>query len=213
MGYENGWHEWVVGEDPGSSLGSRFVQNYFRYMVSGDPKFNILTVDVDTALQQSKARSAADLDASNADLSGFASRGGKLILYHGWNDAAISPWNTIAYYKNVQEKMGAQKADSFVRLYMIPGMEHCAGGPGASSFGQFGLETAKGPKYGLFDSLESWVAKGTPADDVAATKYAPGADGVTKAVMTRPLCAFPSVARYKGSGDPSNAANFECAKP
>ncbi len=109
--------------------------------------------------------------------------------------------------------MGAQKADSFVRLYMIPGMEHCAGGPGASSFGQFGLETAKGPKYGLFDSLENWVVKGTPADDVAATKYAPGADGVTKAVMTRPLCAYPAVARYKGSGDSSNAANFECSKP
>jgi len=213
MGYETGWHEWVVGEDPGSSLFARFVKNDFRYLVSGDPKFNILTADVDTALKQSRARTAADLDASNADLSGFVDRGGKLILYHGWNDAAISPWNTIAYYKNVQEKMGAQKADSFVRLYMVPGMEHCAGGPGASSFGQFGLETAKGPKYGLFDSLENWVVKGTPADDVVATKFAPGADGVTKAVMTRPLCAYPSVAKYKGSGDSSDAANFACAKP
>ena len=110
MGFETGWREWVVGEDPGSSLGARFVKNDFRYLVSGDPKLNILTVDVDTALHQSRARTAADLDASNTDLSGFADRGGKLILYHGWNDAAISPWNTIAYYKNVQEKIGCPKS-------------------------------------------------------------------------------------------------------
>lgn len=213
MGDETSWKEWVVGEDPVASLGSRFAQNYFRYIVTGDPKWNLLTANIDDALRLSREKGAADLDSTNPDLSRLAARGGKLILYHGWNDPAISPANTIAYYKSVEEKMGAQKAETFVRLYMVPGMEHCASGPGASSFGQFGLETAKGPKYGLFDSLQDWVERGAPAEDVVATKYAPGEGGAMKAVMTRPLCAYPAVAKSKGSGDSNDAASFVCAKP
>jgi feruloyl esterase len=181
-------------------------------MVTDDPKWNAQTAEVDAMVKASQAKMAADLDATNPDLGRFAARGGKLILYHGWNDPAISPWNTVAYYKQVKQTMGEQKADTFTRLYMIPGMEHCSGGPGASAFGQFGIETAKGPKYGLFDSLQDWVEKGSPDDGVIASKYAPGADGSMKIVMTRPLCAYPSVAQYKGSGDPNDAANFVCAK-
>ena len=213
MGDETAWKPWVVGEDPGGSLFSQFVQNNFRYVVTGDPKWNVLTANFDETLRQSNEKSAADLDSTNPDLSQFAGRGGKLILYHGWNDPANSPWNTIAYYKEVQKAMGAEKADSFTRLYMIPGMEHCAGGPGPSAFGQFGMGTANRPANGLFDSLQDWVEKGSPADDVVATKYAQGAGGAMKAVMTRPLCAYPAVAKYKGSGDSNDAANFTCEKP
>ena len=213
MGDETAWGVWIVGQDPGGALSSQFVQNNFRYIVTGDPKWNVLTADIDETLRQAKEKSAADLDSTNPDLSQFAGRGGKLILYHGWNDPAISPWNTIAYYKEVQQSMGERKADSFTRLYMIPGMEHCTGGPGPSAFGQFGMGTAKGPSNGLFDSLQDWVEKGSPADDVVATKYAAGADGSMKAVMTRPLCAYPAVAKYKGSGDSNDAANFTCEKP
>jgi feruloyl esterase len=194
-------------------MGSQFVLNYFRYMVTGDPKWNVLTADMDRTLRQAKEKSAADLDATNPDLGPFAARGGKLILYHGWNDPAISPWNTIAYFNEVQKTIGAEKAASFTRLYMIPGMEHCLGGPGPSTFGQFGLSTAKGPTNGLFDSLEDWVEKGSPADDVVATKYAPGPDGAIKPVITRPLCPYPAVAKYKGSGDTTDATNFTCEKP
>jgi feruloyl esterase len=75
------------------------------------------------------------------------------------------------------------------------------------------MGAAKGPSNGLFDSLEDWVEKGSPDDGVVATKYAPGADGAMKAVMTRPLCAYPAVAKYKGSGDSNDAANFSCEKP
>jgi hypothetical protein len=92
-------------------------------------------------------------------------------------------------------------------------MEHCLGGPGASAFGQFGIETAKEPKYGLFDSLENWVEKGSPDKDVTATKFAAGKDGKMEPVFTRPLCAWPKVARYSGSGDPNDAANFACVAP
>lgn len=213
MGDETSWKEWLIGEDPGSALGARFVRNYFRYMVTGDPKTNVLAISVDDLLRQSRAEEAADLDATNPDLSRFAARGGKLILYHGWNDPAISPYNTVAYFESVQKQMGADKVDTFARLYMIPGMEHCAQGPGASAFGQFGMESAASPKYGLFDSLQNWVEKGSPDATVIATKYKAGKDGAIEPDFTRPLCAWPKVPHYTGNGDPNDAANFTCAVP
>jgi Tannase and feruloyl esterase len=213
MGDERAWAEWITGDDPESSAFSQFVRNDFRYIVTGDPKWNGLSADVDAMAKLSHEKTAEDLDSTDPDLSKFAARGGKLILYHGWNDPAIAPGFSIDYYKQVQTKMGADKADSFVRLYMVPGMEHCLGGPGASTFGQFGIETGKGPKYGLFDSLEDWVEKGAPNDGVIATKFAPQANGAPKPALTRPLCAYPRVAKYKGSGDSTDAANFACVAP
>ncbi len=211
MGDETGWRQWVIGEDPEASLFARFVRNNFRYVVTGDPKWNGLAADVSEMLKLSREKTAVDLDSTNPDLSRFAAHGGKLILYHGWNDPAISPGYTIDYLKQVQQTMGAAKVDGFAHLYMIPGMEHCLGGPGASAFGQFGIQTAKGPKYGLFDSLQNWVEKGSPVDDVVGTKYESPQGG--KVLMTRPLCAYPKVAKYKGNGDSNEAANYACAEP
>jgi feruloyl esterase len=213
MGDETNWKDWVVGEDPGASRGSRFVQNYFRYIATADPKLNVLTASVDELLRQSREKGAADLDATSPDLSRFAARGGKLILYHGWNDPAISPLNTISYVGRVEQMMSKEKAETFLRLYMVPGMEHCFGGPGASVLGQFGSETAKGPKYGLFDLLVNWVERGSPGESAIATKYNAGPNGAMKVAFTRPLCAYPKVARYSGSGDENDAANFVCVVP
>lgn len=213
MGDETGWRAWITGESPGGSAGSLYVENYFRYMVTGDPKANVLAIGEDELLRASKEKGAADLDATNPDLSRFQARGGKLILYHGWNDPAISPSNTISYFESVQRQMGAGQTASFVRLYMVPGMEHCTGGPGASGFGQLGIPTASGSKFGVFDQLENWVEKGSDSGEVIATKYGAGKDGAMEKVFTRPLCAWPSVARYSGSGDPNDAANFSCVAP
>jgi feruloyl esterase len=91
---------------------------------------------------------------------------------------------------------------------MAPGVEHCVGGPGPSSFGQLGIATSDGPKYGIFDALVGWVEKGVPAGDVIATKYSED----KKVLMTRPLCPYPEVAKYKGTGDTNDAANFACSK-
>ena len=212
MGDETGWKDWVIGTDPLQSYGVRYVYNYVRYMVA-DPKINLLTADPDALLRQSMAKEAADLDATNPDLSRFAAHGGKLILFQGWNDPAIPPGNTIVYFESVEKQMGADKVAGFARLYMVPGMEHCGLGPGANSFGQYGGKTAAGPKYGLFDSLENWVEKGSPLENVVATHYEPGPNGVVKPTLTRPLCAYPKVAKYSGSGDTSNAANFACVAP
>jgi hypothetical protein len=203
------WPQWVLGHAPGASDGPQYVQNYFRYMVANDPKWNIMTADMKQSLEQATKKTAADLDATNPDLSRFKAHGGKLIIYHGWNDPAISPWNSIAYYQSVQKSLGEADASSFTRLYMVPGMEHCAGGPGPAAFGQLGIPTSGASKYGVFDALVDWVEKGTPADTVIATKYSPD----HKVLMTRPLCPYPEVAKYKGSGDTNDAASFACRKP
>jgi Tannase and feruloyl esterase len=209
MGDESGWGDWVLGNGPGSGSSIQYAQNYFRYMVANDPKWNILTADVAGSLQAATKETAAELDATNPDLGRFRARGSKLIMYHGWNDPAISPWNSIAYYESVQKAMGGSGVSGFLRLYMVPGMEHCVGGPGPSAFGQLGVPTTNGPKYGAFDALVDWVEKDTPAETVIATKYGPD----NKAVMTRPLCPYPAVAKYKGAGDTNDASNFVCSKP
>ena len=214
MGDEAGaWGSWVVGQGPGGGSGMNYAQNYFRYMVMNDPKFNLLTADVSTLLQQAIHTTASELDSTNPDLTAFKAHGGKLILYHGWNDPAISPWNSIAYYESVQTAMSPQATGSFLRLYMVPGMEHCVGGPGPAAFGQLGIPTSSGPKYGVFDALVDWVEKDKPAGEIIATKYTPGEDSKPRVAMTRPLCPYPAIAHYKGSGDTNNAASFTCMQP
>ena len=206
----NGWAPWVTGNAPGQSLGPGFAENYFRYMVFQDPAWNSLSANADITEAMADQKTGAILNSTDPDLGRFKGRGGKLILYHGWNDPAISPLNTINYYKSVLAKMGAENVDGFVRLYMVPGMQHCFPGPGPNSFGQTGHPTAKGKAYGVYDALEEWVEKGTAPDDIIATKYLD--DDVAKGVqMTRPLCPYPQIATYKGTGDTNDAANFSCA--
>ncbi len=200
------WKAWVIGEGPG---GSNYLQNFFRYMVLENPSWNALTADVDAAVAAADRKAAQQLNATDPDLSRFAARGGKLILYHGWNDPAISPLNTVAYYGQVGGKLGAEKEAGFVRLYMVPGMEHCAGGPGASAFGQLGIPTVKGEPFGAFTALEQWVESGTAPGALIATKYSTA----QKPVMTRPICPYPQAAKYNGTGDASDAASFTCAAP
>jgi Tannase and feruloyl esterase len=209
MGDEDSWGSWVVGQGPGSGSGLQYVQNYFRYMVTEDPKWNTLTADVSASLEQATQKTAAALDSTNPDLSRFRARGGKLIMYHGWNDPAISPWNSIAYYKQVQKTVGEKETAGFMQLYMVPGMEHCAGGPGPAAFGQLGIATSGVPKYGAFDALVDWVEKDVPSEKIIATKFSSD----SKVLMTRPLCPYPQLAKYKGTGDTNDAANFVCSKP
>lgn len=210
-GGENpGWGQWVIGPGPGGSAGAIYLENYFRYMVFEDPAWNALNADVETAERMADEKTARALNATAADLTRFQGRGGKLILYHGWNDQAISPWNTIHFYEDVGKTMGERKAAGFLRLYMVPGMEHCVGGAGANSFGQLGRTTAKGPEYGVFTALEQWVERGQAPAEVIATKYVDD-HKATGVKMTRPLCPYPAIAKYKGSGDTNDEANFVCS--
>ncbi len=203
---QGGWGPWILGDAPGLSDGAGFTVNYFRYIVFQDPAWNIVTANVDEDLRAAQ-QTARDLNSTDPDLSGFQAHGGKLILYHGWNDPAIPALNTVDYYNSVIQQMGADAAATFVRLYMVPGMQHCYGGPGATSFGQLGTTTAIGPEHGIYAALEDWVEKGTAPGEIVATKY----DSSHKAEMTRPLCPYPQIPKYKGSGDPNDYKNFGCA--
>ncbi len=115
--------------------------------------------------------------------------------------------NTVNYYQSVRAKMGAPDMDSFVRLYMVPGMQHCGGGPGADSFGagNFGPADAQ---HSVDAALEEWVEKGTAPGTIIASKYV--GEDKQHPKMTRPLCAYPLAAKYKGSGDTNDAASFVC---
>lgn len=205
----NGWGQWILGEAPGMSAGAGFTSNYFRYMVFEDPAWDMVTANVDAALRAANSKTARDLNATNPDLSRFAARGGKLILYHGWNDPAIPALNTVDYYNSVIAKMGAPSTATFLRLYMVPGTQHCLGGPGASVFGQLGTRTTHEPQHGIYTALEDWVEKGAAPAEIIATKY----DAAHKPQMTRPLCPYPQVARYNGSGDTNDYKSFTCAAP
>lgn len=212
-GDELAWGAWDIGADPGASYGAQYLNNFFRYMVTQNPRWNPLTADVDASLREAQQATGRELNATNPDLSKFASLGGKLILYHGWNDQAISPWNTIHYYHAVQHTLGGAKTASFVRLYMVPGMEHCGGGPGATDLGQMGAPTLPGAKYNAFNALVDWVQKGQAPGELIATKFAKGPDGKQKPVMTRPLCPYPKVLKYNGTGDTNKASSFSCVEP
>ncbi|HEY9137195.1 MAG TPA: tannase/feruloyl esterase family alpha/beta hydrolase [Terriglobus sp.] len=203
-----GWKSWILGTAPTTGSGGSYVTNYFRYMVYNDPKWNPLTSNTDDSLQRGMAGVAKDVDSTSADLSGFAARGGKLILYHGWNDPGISPWNTVNYYNDVKKTMGEAKAAQTVRLFMAPGVEHCLGGPGPSMFGQLGLPAAEGKGSGALDLLQKWVETGNAPEMILA---ATPKDPRTPAAQTvRPLCAYPKRAVYDGTGDPKQPGSFAC---
>ena len=204
------WPYWVTGAGPGASAGARYPVNFFRYMVTNDPKWDILNADADASYQQAKAVLGRDIDATSPDLHAFVARGGKLMLYHGWYDSAISPQNTIAYWNRVRQTLGDVATDGTIRLYMAPGMEHCSGGPGPDGFGQLGSRPAAGKGSGMLDQLETWVENGTAPGPILAAKFSGEASQPT---MTRPLCPYPQIQTYKGTGAPNYAESFTCSLP
>jgi hypothetical protein len=204
-----GWGTWIMGDGPGKSLMFAFGGGYFSNMVYEKAGWNYKEANIDQALQAAAEKTAGKLNATDANLAAFKAHGGKLILYHGWNDPAISALGTINYYNSVATRMGPKTTDAFVRLYLAPGVQHCAGGPGPDSFGQGGSDS-KDPRHNIELALEQWVEKGNAPSAIIATKNAGGAPAST-AKMTRPLCPYPQVAKYKGQGDPNDAGNFVCA--
>jgi hypothetical protein len=156
--------------------------------------------------QTASQETALNLDASNADLAPFKERGGKLILYHGEDDAPVP---TVTYYKSVMLKMGKQSANEFVRLYVVPGMGHCEGGSVAGDFGQR-LSPVADAQHSISMALEIWVERGIAPDRIIAAKYKTDGVPASGIVRTRPICPYPQVAHHAGSGSSDEAANFIC---
>jgi feruloyl esterase len=207
-----GWRAWITGAAPGKGLLFAFGGGFFSDMVYDRADWNYKQANLDEAVAAADKKFAGVLNATETNLKPFASHGGKLVIYHGWNDAAISALNSINYYEGVTNRMGKQDTESFLRLFMVPGMQHCGGGPGPDVFGQFGLSPQNDAQHNIYLALEQWVEKGTAPSTVIASKQA--GEGPAAAVKeTRPLCAYPQVATYKGSGDTNDAANFVCGAP
>jgi hypothetical protein len=207
-----GWGPWITGQAPDKSLLFAFGTGFYRNMVFNNPAWDYKTLNVDREAKTADEKMAPILNATDPDLSRFKKRGGKLILYHGWSDAAIPAQNTIDYYKSILKKMGAKNSSSFVRLFMVPGMQHCAGGAGPNSFGQFGVARGE-PQRNIAAALERWVEEGIAPEEIIATRSKSATNAASDIERSRPLCAYPKVARYKGSGSTNDAANFECVAP
>ena len=176
---------WLKGP-AGAGLGG------LRPLVFGDASFDLAAFNPDRDYATvRKSAFAAEYEAKDPDISAFVKGGGKLLLYHGWDDPGPSALGTIEYVSQVQKVTGPKvdALDSSVRLFLLPGVYHCAGGPGADRFDSVG-------------ALDKWVTQGQAPATLLATR--------TDAALSRPLCVYPALPRYKGSGDPKLAESFTC---
>jgi hypothetical protein len=205
-----GWSAWITGSKPGLSAGALFSKGFLRNMVFSDPAWTYKQSNLANALDAADTKMAATLNSTDANLKAFQARGGKLIVYHGWSDAAIPPRNAISYYDNVAKAMGDSTVDGFMRLYMLPGVQHCAGGPGPNYFGQAAVLTAGDAQHDVFSALVDWVEQGSAPTAIVATKFTKN-DPAKPVEMTRPVCPYPQVAKYDGRGDMKEAESFVCA--
>jgi feruloyl esterase len=194
-----------------------FGNTFFSHVVFENLKWDYQTLNFDTDVKLADEKAKPVLNSNSADLRPFRDRGGKLIQYHGWGDAAIPPLSSIDYYEQVTSFLTRNRASrakagavgEFYRLFMVPGMGHCAGGPGANNFGNTGaLSSPPDPDHDIVSALERWVEKGAAPVKIIATGYVEG--NPAKGVITRPLCPYPTVAHWKGTGSTDDAANFEC---
>ena len=189
-----GWNNWIIS-DRGPTIGFRFSETFFRYLAftPDDPDFDWREFDFDTDPERVTIREI--LDAVDPDLSAFAARGGKMITHFGWADTALNPMMSVDYYEAVRAAMGAGTTADFYRLYMVPGMFHCAGGLGTD-------------RFDVLTPLINWVEGGAAPDTIPASRVEDG-----RVTRTRPLCPYPQVAKYSGAGSIDDAANFACVAP
>ena len=180
---ELGWGAFIPMRPPSTAGGP----NYINGLMYGDtdPEQARFDPEKDTSKVRATAF-AKEYEAGDPDLRPFLSKGGKLLLWHGLDDPAPSPYATAAYYDQVKQTAGAQSA---ARLFLAPGVYHCRGGPGPNSFD-------------MLAAMDGWIASGQAPDVIPAANPDRG--------FTRPLCAWPALAFYKGEGDPDAAASFAC---
>ena len=215
-GEASSWPLWITGPaTPGASVQAFFGNAFFGRVVHEIPApgvWDYSSFDFDGDMIAADAKTAFNFNANEDHLFAFrhVNRSGKIIMWHGWEDPAISALSTVNYYEQVLRHN--DDARDFFRVFMVPGMLHCGGGPGTNSFGQSlpqATPLSASPQHDILSALERWVEKGIPPKRIDAVKYVNDqpAQGV---VRTRPLCAYPKEAVYVGRGSTDDAANFRC---
>ena len=183
--------DWEVVAGAPAPLGVYTSQ--FKYLVFANPQWDYTSLNFDSDIARADRADANTINATDPDVSKFVARGGKLLLYHGWADMLIAPRNTIDYYEKVAATLGSARVRDAVRLFMAPGVGHCAGGDGP-----FDVD--------FMSVLDRWRDKSVAPDAITVTRSRNGA-----VVRSRPLCPHPKVAKYRGSGSTDDAANFVCS--
>ena len=167
----------------------------FKFTVIGDPNWDFRTLDIHKDFVRSRETDKGVVSATSTNLKPYVSRGSKLIIYHGWADQNVAPLSSVNYYNDLVKVLGKQAVEDSVRLYMAPGMGHCAGGEGPSVFD-------------VLTPLEQWKQHAIAPKEVIASQIVDG-----KVIRTRPLCPYPEQVYYKGNGDTDKAENFVCRLP
>ncbi len=188
-GTETSWTTYFVGPPEARRI------EFWRLWVFNNPNWDGRTFDFGRDLAYADTKMAA-VNSIDTDLKPFKARKGKLVMYHGWADSDVPPEDGVRYYEAVERTMGGpEKTTDFFRLFMVPGMGHCSGGPGPNTFD-------------AVRALDQWVAHGKAPEAIVASH---STNGVTD--RTRPLCPYPQIAKWKGAGSTDDAANFVCAPP
>lgn len=190
-GAELGWVALVGGPEPTS-----LAIDQYKFVVFKDPNWDWRTFSLDRDVAIADKVDSGTINAIDPNIKPFTQHGGKLLMYHGWADQLVGPGTSVNYYNSVVKTLGgASKTTGSVRLFMVPGMGHCGGGEGPNTFDTVG-------------ALEQWVEHGKAPDQIIASH---STGGVVD--RTRPLCPYPQVAAYKGTGSSDEAANFVCKAP
>jgi feruloyl esterase len=202
-----GWAQWITGTGPATGGHAGLGLPAFKYIIFENPNWDYRSFKYDAPqgfdndVDFTDQKASALLNATDPDLRPFQALGGKLIQYHGLSDPDITPLNSIHYYEQVAQVVGhgsnhgIRDTSQFYRLFLVPGMQHCGGGPGPNTFSMLG-------------ALDQWVERGVAPEKIVASHLTSG-----KVDRTRPLCPYPQEAQWKGSGSTDQAENFACVLP
>jgi feruloyl esterase len=163
----------------------------YKFLAAKDPAWDPARFNAETDLQSMDSAGAV-LNTASPNLKPFFARGGKLLMYHGWNDQQVPASSSVGYFNRVVDAVGRSAVGKSIQLYMVPGMNHCQGGVGTDTFDKIA-------------AIEEWIARGRAPAHIVASHMTEG-----KVDRTRPLCPYPQVAVYKGTGSTDEAANFSC---
>jgi hypothetical protein len=218
----NSWPGWIIADVPEHTIQYGFGMTYYKDAVFEGTPWSLQTMDFDKDFSLGEQKVGVVVSATSPDLRSFRDHGGKLIQYHGWGDAAIAPVSSIDYYDRVGDFLKKypdprsakrQLESDFYRLFMVPGFGHCFGGVGPISFGQLGAVTAEGrgdPERDILAALVQWVESGIAPERLIGVGQ--GLIDPSKQ-LSRPFYPYPAVTRYRGQGDPNDAASFFAVKP